>query len=228
VTLRPAETASDSFVHLHVHSEFSLLDGLSRMGEMTRAAAEAGMPALALTDHGALYGAVPFYQAAIAAGIKPIIGVETYVAPRGHQSREGKADTNPYHLILLARDQTGYRNLIELITDDDYKMTAVWDVLLTRMVRRGVPTKNLKAGDVEPMAGGLVRRAITLQQGIPTDASRDIVKFIKDQKLKRVQAAIQGDQLRISSPSKDELQGAMHLLRAQDFGVELMFGNFRE
>jgi len=74
------------------------------------------MPALALTDHGALYGAVPFYQAATAAGIKPIIGVETYVAPRGHQSREGKADTNPYHLILLAKDQTGYRNLIELIT----------------------------------------------------------------------------------------------------------------
>src|SRR5438874_1471801 len=104
------------FVHLHVHSEFSLLDGLSRMGEMTKRAAEAGMPALALTDHGALYGAVEFYQAATAAGIKPIIGVETYVAPRGHQSREGKADTNPYHLILLAKDQTGYRNLIELIT----------------------------------------------------------------------------------------------------------------
>ena len=83
---------------------------------MTRRAAEAGMPALALTDHGALYGAVPFYQAATAAGIKPIIGVETYVAPRSHQSREGKADTNPYHLILLAKNETGYRNLIELIT----------------------------------------------------------------------------------------------------------------
>ena len=119
-------------------------------------------------------------------------------------------------------------NLIELIADDDYKMQAVWDVLLTRMVRRSVPTKNLKPGDVEPMAGSMVRRVVTLQQGIPTDAARDIVKFIKDQKLKKVQAAIQGDQLRISSPSKDELQGAMRLLRAQDFGVELMFGNFRE
>jgi DNA polymerase-3 subunit alpha len=86
------------------------------MGEVTLQAAAAGMPALALTDHGALYGAVPFYQAATAAGIKPIIGVETYVAPRGHQSREGKADTNPHHLILLAKNQTGYRNLIELIT----------------------------------------------------------------------------------------------------------------
>jgi hypothetical protein len=119
-------------------------------------------------------------------------------------------------------------NVIELVADDDYKMQAVWDVLLTRMVRRNVPTKNLKAGDIEPMAGGLVRRVVTLQQGIPTDAARDIVKFIKDQKLKKVQAAIQGDQLRISSPSKDELQGAMRVLRAQDFGVELMFGNFRE
>src|SRR5690349_13371395 len=119
-------------------------------------------------------------------------------------------------------------NVIELVADDDYKMQAVWDALLTRMVRRNVPTKNLKAGDIEPMAGGLVRRVVTLQQGIPTDAARDIVKFIKDQKLKKVQAAIQGDQLRISSPSKDELQGAMRVLRAQDFGVELMFGNFRE
>ena len=119
-------------------------------------------------------------------------------------------------------------NVIELVADDDYKMQAVWDVLLTRMVRRGVPTKNLKAGDVEPMAGGLVRRVITLQQGIPTDAARDIVKFIKDQKMKKVQAAIQGDQLRVSSPSRDELQGAIRVLKTQDFGVELMFGNYRE
>lgn len=119
-------------------------------------------------------------------------------------------------------------NLIELIADDEYKMQAVWDVLLTRMVRRGVPTKNLKAADVEQMAGGLVRRTVTLQQGIPIETSREIVKFIKDQKLKKVQAAIQGDQLRVSSPSKDELQGAMRLLKAQDFGVELMFGNYRE
>ena len=119
-------------------------------------------------------------------------------------------------------------NLIELVADDQYKMDAVWDVLLTRMVRRGVPTKNLKPGDVEQMAGGLVRRTVTLQQGIPIEAARNIVKFIKDQKLKKVQAAIQGDQLRISSPSKDELQGAMRLLKAHDFGVELMFGNYRD
>jgi hypothetical protein len=108
------------------------------------------------------------------------------------------------------------------------KMDAVWDVLQTRMIRRGVPVKNLKASDPAPIAGGLVKRTVTLQQGIPSENAKDIVKFLKGQNLKKVQAAIQGDQLRISSPSKDELQGAMRLLKAQDFGVELMFGNYRE
>ena len=119
-------------------------------------------------------------------------------------------------------------NVIELIADDNFKMEAVWEVLQTRMVRRGVPVKNLKASETEPIAGSLVKRTITLQQGIPIEAARDIVKYVKDQKLKKVQAAIQGDQLRISSPSKDELQAAIRLLKAQDFGVELQFGNYRE
>jgi uncharacterized protein YajQ (UPF0234 family) len=119
-------------------------------------------------------------------------------------------------------------NLIELVSDSNFKMDAVWDILQTRMVRRGVPVKNLKPSEIEPMAGGLVKRTISLQQGIPIEAAREIVKYLKDQKLKKVQAAIQGDQLRISSPSKDELQGAIRLLKAQDFGVELQFGNYRE
>jgi uncharacterized protein YajQ (UPF0234 family) len=119
-------------------------------------------------------------------------------------------------------------NVIELVADDNFKMEAVWDILQTRMVRRGVPVKNLKASDVEPMAGSLVKRTVTLQQGIPTDNARDIVKYLKDQKLKKVQAAIQGDQLRVSAPSKDELQLAIRLLKAHDFGIELQFGNYRE
>ena len=118
-------------------------------------------------------------------------------------------------------------NLIELIADDNFKMTAVWDILETRLVRRGVSVKNLTPSEIEPTAGGLVKRSVTLKQGIDSDAARAIVKFLKDQKLKKVQAAIQGDQLRISSPSIDELQGAMRLLKAQDFGVELNFGNYR-
>ena len=119
-------------------------------------------------------------------------------------------------------------NLIELVADDNVKMEAVWDVLQTRMVRRGVPVKNLKASETEPMAGGLVHRKVELQQGIPTDAARAIVKYLKDQKLKKVQAAIRGDQLRVSSSSKDDLQNAIRLLKTQDFGIELQFGNYRE
>jgi len=104
----------------------------------------------------------------------------------------------------------------------------VWEVLLTRMVRRGVPTKNLKPSEIEPMGAGLVKRTVELQQGIPSEAAKKIVKFLKDQNLKKVQATIQGDQLRITSPSKDELQSTIRLLRAQDFECELQFGNFRE
>ena len=117
---------------------------------------------------------------------------------------------------------------IDLVADDNFKMEAVWDVLQTRMVRRGVPVKNLKLSDLEPIAGSLVKRTVTLQQGIPTEAAKSIVKYLKEQKLKKVQAAIQADQVRVSSPSKDELQGVMRLLKTQDFGVELQFGNYRE
>jgi uncharacterized protein YajQ (UPF0234 family) len=119
-------------------------------------------------------------------------------------------------------------NLIELVADDNMKMNAVWDIVQTRMLRRGVPVKNLKASEIEPMAGGLVKRTVTLQQGIPSDNAKDIVKFLKDQNLKKVQAAIQGDQLRVTAPSRDELQNAIRLLKAKDFGIELQFGNYRE
>ena len=116
VTQRPQNRGPDGFVHLHVHSEFSLLDGLSRIGDMTRRVADAGMQSLAITDHGAMYGAIEFYQACGRAGIKPIIGVEAYVAPRSHLDKEAKVDANPYHMILLAKDLTGYRNLMTLVT----------------------------------------------------------------------------------------------------------------
>ena len=119
-------------------------------------------------------------------------------------------------------------NVIDLIADDNFKMEAVWEVLQTRLIRRGVPVKNLKPGENEQVAGGLVRRVLTLQQGIPSEAGKAIVKFLKEQKLKKVQAAIQADQVRVSSPSKDELQTAMRLLKEQDFGVALQFGNYRE
>ncbi|HUG48543.1 MAG TPA: DNA polymerase III subunit alpha [Candidatus Limnocylindria bacterium] len=109
--------APNDFTHLHVHSEFSLLDGLGRITELVAQAKAQGFDSLALTDHGALYGAVAFYQACRNAEIKPIIGVETYVARRSMADREGKADAQPYHLILLARDWTGYQNLCRIVTD---------------------------------------------------------------------------------------------------------------
>jgi uncharacterized protein YajQ (UPF0234 family) len=118
-------------------------------------------------------------------------------------------------------------NTLTLTAEDNFKIEAVWEILQTRLIRRNVPVKNLKRGDVEPAAGGTVRQVITLQQGIPIEAAREIVKHLKDLKMKKVQAAIQGDQVRISSPSKDELQAAMAALRARDFGIALQFGNYR-
>ncbi len=105
-----------SFVHLHTHSEFSLLDGANRLTDLTRRAAEFEMPALALTDHGCLFGAWTFQKAARAAGVKPIIGMEAYVAPgdRRERARGGAGDRAYYHLVILARDMEGYRNLIKL------------------------------------------------------------------------------------------------------------------
>ncbi|MBI2763432.1 MAG: DNA polymerase III subunit alpha, partial [Chloroflexi bacterium] len=109
--------AANDFVHLHTHSEFSLLDGLGRLTDLVDEAGAQGFDSLGLTDHGALYGAVAFHRAARDKGIKPIIGVETYVARRSMTDKEGKADAQPFHLILLATDLTGYRNLCRLITD---------------------------------------------------------------------------------------------------------------
>src|SRR3954452_13548808 len=116
---------------------------------------------------------------------------------------------------------------LTLTASDEMKMNALWEIVQTRLVRRGVAIKNFKAPASEPAAGGTVRRVIDIQQGIPTEAAREIVKYIKEKKLKRVQAAIQADQIRVSSPSKDDLQDAMRALRDHDFGVALQFGNYR-
>src|SRR5256885_13169169 len=116
---------------------------------------------------------------------------------------------------------------LTLIVDDEMKMNALWEIIQTRLVRRGVAVKNFKPGDSEPAAGGKVRRVVTIQQGIPIEAAREIVKFVKEHKLKKIQAAIQADQVRVSSPSKDELQEAIRALKEHDFGIALQFGNYR-
>ncbi|MBV9356005.1 MAG: PHP domain-containing protein, partial [Chloroflexi bacterium] len=104
------------FVHLHIHSEYSLLDGLSPVPQLVAEAKRGGMRALALTDHGNLYGAIDFYAAARAAGIKPIIGLEAYVSPRGMVDKSGAQDRNYFHLVLLAKNRDGYQNLLKLVT----------------------------------------------------------------------------------------------------------------
>ena len=104
------------FVHLHTHSHYSLLDGLSKINQLVQSAKEDGMPALALTDHGNLYGAIDFYKTCKKSGIKPIIGVEAYVAKRNRFNKEAGIDNKRYHLTLLAKNETGYKNLIKLVT----------------------------------------------------------------------------------------------------------------
>ncbi len=104
------------FIHLHTHSHYSLLDGLAKIDELVSRAKELGMDALALTDHGNLYGAVEFYKKCRTAGIKPILGVEAYLAPNNHQSKNAHIDDKYYHLTLLVKNETGWRNLIKLVT----------------------------------------------------------------------------------------------------------------
>src|SRR5947208_14452233 len=101
------------FVHLHLHSQYSLLDGANRLDDVIAAAKEAGMPAMALTDHGNMFGAIEFYNRAKAAGVKPILGMEAYVA-QGSRTERVPNRSSSNHLVLLAKDETGYRNLLKL------------------------------------------------------------------------------------------------------------------
>ena len=104
------------FVHLHTHSHYSLLDGLSKVERLVGLAKEFKMPALAITDHGNMYGTIEFYKLAKKEGVKPIIGVEAYIAERGRADKETGIDSKRYHLTLLAKNNIGYKNLIRLVT----------------------------------------------------------------------------------------------------------------
>jgi len=124
-----------SFVHLHNHSHYSLLDGLTKIDEMINFAKEQGSPAVALTDHGSMYGVIEFYQKAKKAGIKPIIGVETYLAPNSRFDKNTRDDGRGYHLLLLAKNETGYKNLIKLVSHAHiegfyYKPRIDWEILV--------------------------------------------------------------------------------------------------
>jgi uncharacterized protein YajQ (UPF0234 family) len=116
---------------------------------------------------------------------------------------------------------------LHLLSGDDYKVRALGEILREKLARRSVPLKALDVGPIEPGPAGSAKQKITLQQGIPTDKSREIVKLVKDTKAK-VQVAIQGDQLRVTGKKKDDLQGVMKLLREHDLGIALQFANFRD
>jgi hypothetical protein len=113
-----------------------------------------------------------------------------------------------------------------LASQDDFKLKAVNDILQAKLVKRGVPLKALSYGKIEPAAGSTVRQKISLQQGIPTEKAREIVKTIKDSK-KKVQASIQGDFVRVSGRDRDILQEIIALLRQKDFGIDMQFTNYR-
>jgi len=116
---------------------------------------------------------------------------------------------------------------IRLAADDEFRMEQLVDILRTKMVKRGVPVKNLRIGENIPATGSSVRRIVGLAQGIEQDIAKKIVKTIKDQGFKKVQAQIQGEEVRVSAPSRDELQTVIAFLRGQEFGIELKFGNYR-
>jgi uncharacterized protein YajQ (UPF0234 family) len=144
-----------------------------------------------------------------------------------NQARKEVAQRYDFKGAKASIDFDPKESKLVLVADDEFKVNALWEIVQTRLVRRNVPVKNMTRGQALPAANTTVRQEITLQQGIGSDQARDIVKFLKDSKLKKVQASIQGDQLRVTSPSRDELQEVMRLLREQDFGVALQFGNYR-
>jgi len=116
---------------------------------------------------------------------------------------------------------------ITLAAPDEHRLNALWDVVQSKMVKRKVPLKNLKPGKIESAAGSTTRQVVTIADGLTAEQAKDVVRCLKDAKLKRVQASINADVVRISGPDKDDLQGAIALLKQQDFGVELKFGNYR-
>lgn len=167
------EQPKPEFIHLHTHSHYSLLDGLSKVDDMVKTAKEYGMSAVGLTDHGAMYGAIDFYATCVKNGIKPVIGVETYVANRGHKQKETGIDNRRYHLTLLAKDNTGYKNLIRLVTAahlEGYYYKPRVDKELLRQNHEGIIA-------LSGCIGSELGRAIT---GSGKEKAKEIIKEYQD------------------------------------------------
>jgi DNA polymerase-3 subunit alpha len=160
------------FVHLHVHSEYSLLDGLSRTKGLAARAKEFNMPAVAITDHGTMFAAIEFHDACKAVGVKPIIGVEAYLAPRTIQDRDSKLDRSPYHLLLLAENETGYKNLLKISSiaqlDGFYQKPRVDKQVLEKLAEGVIATTGCLGAEIPQL----------LLQG-KTKQARDLVDWYR-------------------------------------------------
>lgn len=149
------------------------------------------------------------------------------VANAVNQARKEISTRFDFKNVVAEIDYEHNATKIGLHAADEYKLDAMWQVLEGRMIARNVPVKNLVRGTAQKASQGTIRQEISLVQGIEQDIAKKIVKHVKDQKYKKAQAQVQGDAVRISSPSRDELQLVINDLKAQDYGIELKFGNFR-
>jgi uncharacterized protein YajQ (UPF0234 family) len=149
------------------------------------------------------------------------------VANAVNQARKEISTRFDFKNVVAEIDYEHNATKIGLHAADEYKLDAMWQVLEGRMIARNVPVKNLVRGTAQKASQGTIRQEVSLVQGIEQDIAKKIVKHVKDQKYKKAQAQVQGDAVRISSPSRDELQQVINDLKTQDYGIELKFGNFR-
>ena len=144
-----------------------------------------------------------------------------------NQARKEITNRFDFKNVLAEIEYDRTKPKLTIHTTDEFKLDAIWTVLTQRLHARHVPLKNLKPGNVEKAAGSTVRQEIPITQSIDSDTARKIVKFLKDSKYKKIQTQIQGDEVRVSAPSRDELQNVIRDLKAEDWGMELKFGNYR-
>lgn len=144
-----------------------------------------------------------------------------------NQARKEVAQRYDFKDAKVDIDFKRAEGMLALLADNDMRMRALFDVVQAKLIKRGVPVKNLDIGAVIPAGGDTLRREIKLKQALDTETAKKIAAAIKEQKFRKVQGAIMGEQVRVSAPSKDELQAVMGFLRTQDFGVALQFGNYR-
>ena len=144
-----------------------------------------------------------------------------------NQARKEISNRYDFKKVLAEIEYDRAAPKLNIRSESEFQLNAIWEVMAQRLRARHVPLKNLKRGGVEKASGGNVRQEIPIVQSIDSDTARKIVKFIKDGGYKKVQTQIQGDEVRVSAPSRDDLQAVIQAIKAEDWGIELKFGNYR-